>query len=174
MCLFRAEQHSVHGHRLGGKFDSRDTSINQRSRYRYRTDARATARSGSGVQAFWLLRALGGEIALQRRDQFNVIDLPNAWKVDLIVRKSREFSELEFARREPIEVGDLKFVIARPEDVLLAKLEWMKITPSDRQLQDAVGILTVQREQLDRSYIEKWVSALGVQEQWRVVRETAG
>jgi hypothetical protein len=67
----------------------------------------------------------------------------------LIVKKAREFSELEFARREPIEVGDLNFVIAKPEDVFIAKLEWMKISPSERQAQDAAGILTVQRENLD-------------------------
>ena len=114
------------------------------------------------------------ENALNKRDQFNVIDFPNAWKVDLIVRKGREFSELEFARREPIEVGDLNFVIAKPEDVLIAKLEWMKISPSERQAQDAAGILTVQRENLDWPYIEKWVRDLDLLEQWEAVRRLAG
>ena len=114
------------------------------------------------------------ERALQKRDQFNVIDFPNAWKVDLIVRKSREFSESEFARRELIDVGEFSFVIARPEDVLIAKLEWMKISPSERQLQDATGILTVQRERLDWPYIEKWVANLELQEQFEAARRAAG
>ena len=113
------------------------------------------------------------ENALERRDQFNVIDLPNAWKADLIVKKDREFSELEFERRESIEVADLRFVIAKPEDVVIAKLEWMKISPSEHQMQDVAGILTVQGEKLDRSYIEKWVNTLGLGEQWRAVREAA-
>lgn len=113
------------------------------------------------------------ENALQRRDQFNVIDFPNAWKVDLIIKKDRAFHELEFARRETIEFGDLRLVIAKPEDVLIAKMEWMKISPSDRQLEDAAGIVTVQRLQLDWPYIERWISELGLHAQWQAVREAA-
>lgn len=113
------------------------------------------------------------ENALQRRDQFNVVDLPHSWKVDLIVKKQREFSDLEFARRKPIEIGDLRFVIARPEDVLIAKLEWMKISPSERQMQDAAGIVTVQKDQLDLPYVERWVDRLHLQEQWYAVRAAA-
>ena len=114
------------------------------------------------------------ERALRNHDQFNVVDLSNSWKVDLIVKKPRHFSETEFSRREPIELGQLSFVIAKPEDVLLAKLEWMKISPSDRQLEDAAGILTVQQENLDLAYIQKWVETLDLQEQWRAVRAMAG
>jgi hypothetical protein len=113
------------------------------------------------------------ENALRARDQFNVIDFPNAWKADLIIQKARDFSATEFERREQIEVGDLRFVVARPEDVLIAKLEWTKISPSERQMQDAAGILIVQGDQLDLSYVEKWVNALELQEQWQAVRELA-
>jgi hypothetical protein len=114
------------------------------------------------------------ENALQKRDQFNVIDFPNAWKVDLIVRKAREFSELEFEHRESIELGDLSFVVARAEDVLIAKLEWTKLSESEQQMQDAAGIVSVQGDQLDRAYVEKWVAALELQDQWEIVRRLAG
>jgi len=113
------------------------------------------------------------ETALRSRDQFNVIDFPNAWKVDLIIRKMRDFSTTEFERREQVEVGDLRFVVAKPEDVLIAKLEWMKISPSERQMQDAAGIVIVQGDQLDVPYVEKWVTALQLEEQWHAVRELA-
>lgn len=114
------------------------------------------------------------ESALRNRDQFNVVDFSNSWKVDFIVKKARPFSETEFSRREPIEIGELSFVIAKPEDVLIAKLEWMKISPSERQAQDAAGILTVQQENLDVAYIHQWVEALELQEQWQAIRELAG
>ena len=114
------------------------------------------------------------ESALRNHDQFNVIDFPNSWKVDLIVKKARPFSETEFNRRESIEIGELSFIIAKPEDVLIAKLEWVKISPSDRQMQDAAGILTVQQESRDLAYIESWVEILNLQEQWQAVRELAG
>jgi hypothetical protein len=113
------------------------------------------------------------EHALQHRDQFNVVDFANTWKVDLIVRKDRPFSESEFARREAIDIGEFRFVIAKPEDVLIAKLEWMKISPSERQLQDAAGILIVQREHLDWAYIARWVADLQVQDQLDTVMRAA-
>jgi hypothetical protein len=37
---------------------------------------------------------------------------------------------------------------------------------SDRQIEEAVGVLRLQRERLDLSYIEDWVKVLGLQEQW--------
>ena len=114
------------------------------------------------------------ERALQKRDQFNIIDFPNAWKVDLIVRKNREFSESEFARREAIDVGEFSFIIARAEDVFIAKLEWMKISPSEQQLHDAAGILIVQHENLEWPYVQKWVEALDLQEQLEAARRAAG
>jgi hypothetical protein len=114
------------------------------------------------------------EDALTSRDQFNVIDFPNAWKVDLIIRKNRAFSTTEFERRQEVELGGFRLVVAKPEDVLLAKLEWMKMSPSERQMQDAAGILIVQGAQLDLPYIERCVAELDLREQWKAVRELAG
>ena len=122
----------------------------------------------------YFAQAEAAEDALRKHDQFNIIDFPNAWKVDLIIRKEREFSVTEFERREEVDVGDLRFVVAKPEDVLIAKLEWAKISPSERQMQDAAGILIVQGAQLDLRYVEKWVTELDLHEQWTAVRTLAG
>jgi hypothetical protein len=112
--------------------------------------------------------------AVARGDQFNVVDFPNGWKADLIIRKEREFSVVEFERRETHEVGGLRLTIATPEDVLLAKLEWAKIGESERQLSDAAGILRMQSGKLDLVYIQHWVTLLGVQQQWLTLLEMAG
>jgi hypothetical protein len=58
-----------------------------------------------------------------------------------------------------------RWISTRSQDVFIAKLEWMKISPSERQVQDAAGILTVQRDRLDWPYIEKWVAELQLQQQ---------
>jgi len=108
--------------------------------------------------------------ALRKRDQFNVIDFPNGWKVDFIIQKEREFSAAEFDRRQMVETEGMHLTIASPEDVLIAKLEWAKIGDSERQLIDAAGILRMQSEKLDTSYIERWVEALDLQEQWKAAR----
>ena len=41
--------------------------------------------------------------ALANRTSFNVVDPVSGWKVDLIVRKLRDFSKEEFRRRRPID-----------------------------------------------------------------------
>jgi hypothetical protein len=109
--------------------------------------------------------------ALRARSQFNVIDFPRGLKVDLIVRKERDFSMTEFDRRATHEVADMSLTLATPEDVVVAKLEWAKIGDSERQLVDAAGIIKMQRETLDFAYIEKWVEALELQQQWSSVRK---
>lgn len=107
--------------------------------------------------------------ALRRRGQFNVLDMATGWKVDLILRKDRDFSRVELSRKETVEMMGIHLAIATAEDVLLAKLEWTKIGGSDRHLEDAAGILTARRRELDRSYIERWVPELRVEREWKRV-----
>ena len=38
---------------------------------------------------------------------------------------------------------------------------------SERQFRDAVGVIAVQGQAIDRSYIETWVQELGLEELWR-------
>lgn len=40
--------------------------------------------------------------ALANESMFNVVDVGSGWKADLIIRKSRRFSEVKFARRQPM------------------------------------------------------------------------
>lgn len=105
--------------------------------------------------------------ALARRSQFNVVDLTTGWKVDLIVRRGRPFSREEFRRRQRAEVLGAVLFVATPEDTVIAKLEWAALGDSERQVRDVAGVVAVKGEALDRAYIEKWASELGVLEIWR-------
>lgn len=96
------------------------------------------------------------------RDQFNVVDIMNGWKVDLIIRKDRAFSAAEFRRRVPATVLGVKTSVATAEDTVLAKLEWAARGASDRQVRDAVGILRIQRDRVDDDYLDRWAEPLGV------------
>jgi len=104
--------------------------------------------------------------ALARRAQFNVIDFATGWKADLIVKKDREFSNAEFARRSPHKIGDTTVYLVSAEDILIMKLEWNKIGESARQLEDAAGIIRRQGNALDRAYVARWVLELELEEQW--------
>lgn len=44
----------------------------------------------------------------------------------------------------------------------------------ERQLQDAAGIIKMQRETLDFGYIEEWVATLQLHRQWAALQELAG
>ncbi|MGO9561402.1 MAG: hypothetical protein ACLPPV_02020 [Candidatus Korobacteraceae bacterium] len=76
------------------------------------------------------------ELALEaqkRQSLFNVIDLLAGWKIDLIFRKSRPFSEEEFGRRQQVVLQGFAIFAASAEDVVVAKLEWAgTISPAHR------------------------------------------
>jgi hypothetical protein len=100
--------------------------------------------------------------ALSREQMFNVVHLETGFKVDLIVRKSRPFSRIEFSRRQPaFYLGENRW-FATAEDIILAKLEWSKMAGSERQFSDALNIAKLQRENLDRAYLEKWAKELDI------------
>lgn len=105
---------------------------------------------------------------------FNVIDLNSGWKIDFIIRKSRPFSLEEFGRRHEADVLGTRLYIASAEDVILSKLEWAKISSSERQINDVAGILRTQDNALDLKYVERWIAALGLENQWIQAIAAAG
>jgi hypothetical protein len=112
--------------------------------------------------------------AHKRQSLFNVIDLATGWKIDLILLKSRSFSQEEFGRRQRIVLHEVSIFVASAEDVVISKLEWSKLGQSKRHVDDAAGILKLRRESLDRTYLEKWVDQLGVNNEWTDALRVAG
>ena len=100
--------------------------------------------------------------ALSRQQMFNVVHLETGFKVDLIIRKSRPFSKMEFSRRQPVFYLGADRWFATAEDTILAKLEWSRIGGSERQFNDALNVAKLQRDNLDRAYLEKWARELDV------------
>jgi hypothetical protein len=100
--------------------------------------------------------------ALGARSMFNVIDLAGGNKADLVIRKDRPFSVEEFARRQASSMHGVPIWVASAEDIILSKLEWNKITPSERQMQDALDVAVVQKACLDEAYLRRWATDLGV------------
>jgi len=100
--------------------------------------------------------------ALAREQMFNVVHLETGFKVDLIIRKSRLFSKMEFSRRQPaFYLGENRW-FTTAEDTILGKLEWSKMAGSERQFNDALNVAKLQKDNLDRPYLEKWAKELGV------------
>jgi hypothetical protein len=97
--------------------------------------------------------------AVLRCSMFNVIDSTCGLKADLWVTKDDPFNQSMLSRRRRMEiVPGQEAYVGSPEDVLLHKLVWHKITPSERQLADAAGIAAVQVGSLDLPYLRDWAA----------------
>jgi hypothetical protein len=105
---------------------------------------------------------------------FNALDMEHGWKIALIIRKSRLFSEEEFRRRMAINLAGIDLFAATPEDVIVSKLEWSKLGQSQRHIDDAAGVLRMRGDSLDRSYVEKWIAELGLVQEWECARASSG
>lgn len=98
--------------------------------------------------------------AYQPPHQFNAIDTRSALKVDFWLPKSEPFDREMLQRRVNITLFGEPAWIATAEDVILHKLFWNRITPSDRQLGDAAGVVAVQADSLDKNYLRHWAQEL--------------
>ena len=49
-----------------------------------------------------------------------------------------------------------------PDDAILSKLEWQSKSPSDSQRRDVVQMMIANLDSLDRQYLERWATELGV------------
>lgn len=109
--------------------------------------------------------------AVEQRRMFNIIHAPTSYKVDLIVRKDRPFSRVEFERRRPAVLEDVPATVASPEDVILAKLEWASKGDSERQLRDAANVAVAQHPNLEYGYMRQWAEELGLEDLFERILE---
>ena len=101
--------------------------------------------------------------AIRDRRMFNVIHHKTGLKVDFWILKGDEYNRNFFERRKREEIiSGVSAWLATPEDVILSKLLWHKMTPSERQLNDAKGILEVQAGRLDLTYLQQWAKKIKV------------
>lgn len=100
--------------------------------------------------------------AFRKPHLFNAIDRRSAMKVDFWLLRPEPFERAMFERRISVKLFGESAWIASAEDTILHKLFWHRLTPSDRQLGDAAGIVAVQGVRLDRGHLDRWAKDLGV------------
>jgi hypothetical protein len=105
------------------------------------------------------------EAAFSPPYQFNALDTRSALKVDFWLPTPRAFDQEMLRRRVKETLGGTEMWIATAEDVILHKLVWNRITPSERQMRDAAGVWAVQKEAVDMRYLLKWADELGLREE---------
>ena len=112
--------------------------------------------------------------ACRRKSMFNILDMERGWKIDIIFQKSGAFHQQAFSRRRAAQIEGVDVFALTPEDVIISKLEWAKMGASLRQIEDVAGVLKVQQNSLDRSYVEKWITKLELTSEWARARQAAG
>lgn len=105
--------------------------------------------------------------AIERRSSFNLIHYETAFKVDIFIRKSRAFDQMQLERRQPSVIAtdpEQSVYVTSPEDVILSKLEWYRMggEVSDRQWRDILGVLKTRAGELDLDYLRRWARELNV------------
>jgi hypothetical protein len=102
--------------------------------------------------------------ALTQRTMFNIIDIKNAYKADLIIRKQSAFGAEEFRRKRKENLLGKDLYILSPEDSILSKLVWAKQSRSETQYRDVITIFEAQADRLDMKYLNKWAKILDVED----------
>jgi len=65
-------------------------------------------------------------------------------------------------------------IVSRPEDTILAKLRWAKLSGgSEKQFIDALRVYEVQYHLLGQDYLKDWIHRLGLMELWERLQKEA-
>jgi hypothetical protein len=112
--------------------------------------------------------------AIRGRSMFNLISLTEGDKVDFWMLTDEPFDQSRFARKGVEEILGVKLQVSAPEDTILAKLRWAKLSGgSEKQFTDALRVYEMQRERLDLNYLTQWATRLGVEALWEQLKAAA-
>ena len=105
--------------------------------------------------------------AVYYRSSFNLIPSSGPAKLAMFVSKGRPFDQSVFDRRRYLDISPdapRPYALPSPEDIILLKLEWYEATnrASIDQWPDILGVLQSQDTELDRAYLRRWASILGL------------
>ncbi len=105
--------------------------------------------------------------AVQTKRSFNAIHFESLFKFDFYVASNEPFVHEQLSRRQLVNLRPettQQVFISSPEDTILAKLSWYRKGGeiSDRQWSDVIGVIKVQKTELDLKYLDEWADKLAV------------
>jgi Nucleotidyltransferase of unknown function (DUF6036) len=89
---------------------------------------------------------------------FNITDFETGIRYDFMSYKDSDYNWRAFQRREEVDFFGTKCFICSKEDLVISKLQWYNITPSEKQLEDLKFLLL--DKSLNMSYIIGWINTL--------------
>jgi hypothetical protein len=111
------------------------------------------------------------EAAREQRGHFNIIHHETGFKADVYLHGRDPLHAWGLARARQLGVEGQLFVVAPPEYVILRKLEYYREGGSEKHLRDIRSMLDTSPDAINRTELEKQISARGLQEAWGQVQE---
>ena len=112
--------------------------------------------------------------AINKHGMFNLIDIKEGNKVDFWILTDEPFDQSRFSRKYVEKVLGERMLFTSPEDTILAKLRWAKLSGgSEKQFIDALRVYEVQFDKLDINYLEHWAKKLDIVSLWKRLKDEA-
>lgn len=118
--------------------------------------------------------------AIEHKSTFNIIHHSTSYKIDFFISKTTEYQQSIFERitkRKLVDKDDaIEVFICAPEDVILTKLIWYleRGGASEKQWNDILGVLKIQKNTVDINYLLYWAEKLSVKSELDKALNEAG
>ncbi|MBU3934561.1 hypothetical protein KKC00_01185 [Patescibacteria group bacterium] len=99
--------------------------------------------------------------AIRNKSEFNFIDPGSNLKVDFWVKKEGN-NPPEFSNRKLKKINGQKIYFISPEDLILSKLQWYKLSDSERHIEDVRSVFQISGKKLNKKYLDCWINKLGL------------
>ena len=121
----------------------------------------------AGLKDSYYISELAIQESLARHSSFNLIHLATIVKVDIFIPKENLFDQIIMTRKKERPIDDVDphlFQLTSAEDIILLKLDWFRQAngQSEKQWSDIWGVLRVQKDRLDQTYLAEWANRLGL------------
>jgi len=104
------------------------------------------------------------EEAISGNSLFNMLSLDEGDKIDFWILTNSEYDKSRFVRKQKIKFYNFEIFISAPEDTILEKLYWSKLSGGSRKhFDDAVNVFEIQYGSLDMDYIDLWAQKLKIE-----------
>ena len=104
----------------------------------------------------------------------SAIHMTSGYKAEMFLLKPGDaLREAGLRRRRLVDLGPAlgEVYVHSPEDLILNKLRFYRISQQTKQVRDIASIVLYQAEALDTTYIERWVQALNLTDEWQEIQQ---
>jgi hypothetical protein len=110
---------------------------------------------------------IGIEAKRESRGHFNIIHLESGFKADFYLAGIDQMNQWALANGREFEYQGERVRLAPPEYVIVRKLEYYREGQSEKHLRDIRSILELLKGKLDQAALDRWITHLGLQDEWR-------